>query len=407
VKKPAWSRAEDDLLRQLVDEHGTQWQPVYHAFNEAALGPHRTIDTLRVRFNRLVHTGEASEPKRGLRPGAAAWTPEEDAALLAHLAAGLEVTVIARRMKRSAPSIAHRIGALRVAHPIAAIRAGWQPGEEDSPAAAWDAAKRKTARSIQKHAQQHDAHATIPTDRPIAIAVISDQHIRESGPVELERMEADARLVATTDGMYAILGGDGVDNHIKHHSAMVHGGSSPSQEWMLYEHYLGMFDGKLLAMISGNHDDWTSDMAGPSWVKRLAEDKRLFFAHDEVRLTVDVGGHEYRLLVRHQFRMESAFNQGHAVQRLWEMGSWPFDIGVLCHKHVPYIGTFVKHNLERWAARPGSYQFTSGYARRYGFGTSAPTCPTFVLWPAQRRIVGFLDVREASEYLTLLRGRAA
>jgi len=133
----------------------------------------------------------------------------------------------------------------------------------------------------------------------------------------------------------------------------------------------------------------------------------VFFAPDEVVLDLDVGGQPYRMKVRHQYRFNSTFNQTHSVKRLWEMGEDAFDVGVICHHHTPALEPFLKHGLVRWAARPGSYQLTSGYARRYGHATAFPTCPTFVLWPGSRRIVGFLDVREAAEYLTLLRGSRA
>ena len=58
-----------------------------------------------------------------------------------------------------------------------------------------------------------------------------------------------------------------------------------------------------------------------------------------------------------------------------------------------------------WAARPGSYQVTSGHGRRYGFNHTKPTCPTFLLFPDSHRIVGFRDLWEGVGYLGYLRER--
>jgi len=56
---------------------------------------------------------------------------------------------------------------------------------------------------------------------PIAVSAISDQHIAPGTPVDHERMKWDAEVIRDTPGMYAILGGDGVDNHIKHRAAIM------------------------------------------------------------------------------------------------------------------------------------------------------------------------------------------
>lgn len=409
VARRPWTADADDALLAAVTEHGPKWDLVAVAVGDAT-GVPRTGHGCRMRYvdQRRALGWPAPDPAKRHRPRfESVWTPELDAALLDGIRRGMSYPKIARQMKRSAHSIKNRVAALHATVPIAAIRAGYTPAPEDQPDKMWAAAKQATERGVEKHKTQRLATVTVPTALPIGISVISDQHIRESGPIQLTRMEEDARLVAATPGLFAVLGGDGCDNHLKHHAAMVHGGSAPSHEWQLFEHYLGFFGDKILAVISGNHDDWTSDFAGVSYLQRIVQDKRLFFAPDEVLLDVEVGGQTYRLKVRHQYRFNSAFNNTHSVKRMWEMGDDPFDIGVVCHHHAPGLEPFWKHGLVRWAARPGSYQLTSGYGRRYGHTQPVPTCPTFILWPGDRRIVGFVDVREAAEYLTLLRGKAA
>lgn len=280
---------------------------------------------------------------------------------------------------------------------------------EQDPAVLWERAKKVTSAQIAYQRDRHEAQIGYVTTKPIGIAFISDQHISQSGPVNLERMEQDAQCVASTPGMYAVLGGDGVNNHIKHRAALVNSRSNPGREWVMYDHYLGLFGRRVAAMISGNHDDWTVDFAGVDMIQQIADRRRIFYAPDYVMLDVrlkkdaDDEGVSYRVKIRHQYRYSSSFNQTHSLKRMWEMDQHDFDVGVLCHHHEPAMEPFRKHGKWRWAFRPGSYQHTTSHSRRYGYGWTEPACPTVILWPGEMRMVGFLDVHDAADYLTYAR----
>lgn len=278
----------------------------------------------------------------------------------------------------------------------------------ETPAEMWERAKKATKRDVQRARHLRMADITIPDSAPVLLSAISDQHIRETGPVDIERMEQDAAMIRETDGAYALLGGDGTDNHVKHRAAMAAGGSAPRREWQMYDHYLAMFrpaeaTSKILAMISGNHDEFGKDMTGMDEVAKLARDHAVFYAPDEILLNVTVGTVAYRVKVRHQYRYNSTFNKLHTVQRLWDMGDDDFDIGIVCHHHEGTVGDFQKHGRTIYAARPGSYQITSGYGRRYGFNLTTPTCPSFVLFPDRFKIVAFRDLPDAVFHLNALR----
>jgi hypothetical protein len=277
-----------------------------------------------------------------------------------------------------------------------------EPGYHDTDRL-WESRKTETSRAIQYHDQRHRARIGFPGTKPIALAFISDQHISEGTPSDLAQMERDAILVRDTPGMYGVLGGDGVDNHIKHRTAIIASGSKPGNEWRLYDHYLGFFGHKLAAMISGNHDDWTKDFTDVDVVGMIARKHRIFYAPDYVLLDVEVGKAVYKVKVRHQYRFSSSLNETHTVKRMWSEDGDDFDVGVVCHKHVAALEPFEKHGLVRWALRPGSYQFMSGYSRRFGYTQSLPTCPTMVFLPDRREMHGFRDVRWAASYLTWLR----
>tara|TARA_Y100000310_G_C20638104_1_gene792328 strand:- start:180 stop:1328 length:1149 start_codon:yes stop_codon:yes gene_type:complete len=259
----------------------------------------------------------------------------------------------------------------------------------------WARAEQRAIKDIHK-AKTHGRFNISFASGPIAISCISDQHIAPGSACDFKRMREDAELIRDTPGFYAVFGGDGVDNHIKHRSAMIGAKSSPDDQWRLFDYYLQIFGDKILTIISGNHDYWTKQIGGVDFLASVAKDRKICYAPAEARLRIDVAGQEYSMLVRHQAgRFNSSLNQTHVVKRFWEMNEEPFDIGVIGHHHVAALEMFIKHGEKRYAARPGSYQITSPYAHQYGFSRSIPTCPTFILFPDEKRIVGFDDVRDA------------
>lgn len=263
------------------------------------------------------------------------------------------------------------------------------------PAEMWHAAELDSAKRIEYALKR--SRFTIPKldNRPIGISFASDQHIAPGTPVDFRRMREDAELIAETDGLYAVLGGDGADNHIKIRPAILAARSQPHDQWRLFEYYLSIFAQKIIVFISGNHDAWTDQMAGIDMLANIARSQRLCYAPAEARMNIEVGTQTYRVAVRHQYRFNSSFNQGHTVKQWFRMGEESFDIGVICHHHEAHIEPFEAHGETRWVARPGSYQITSSYSRQFGFNAAVPTCPTFILFPDRRHIVGFRDVRDA------------
>lgn len=265
----------------------------------------------------------------------------------------------------------------------------------------WENAERLSAFNRKKRAEESEAHVNLG-DGPVAISMISDQHIEENGLTDLKAMREDAELIQKTPHLYALLGGDGVNNHIKHRSAMLSARSRPDNEWLMYDHYLRMLNSKLIGITSGNHDLWTLEFGGLDMVRRLAESNRVFYAPHQMYIDVRVGNQTYKIAMRHQYRYNSSINQLHAVHRWYDMGEIPFDIGVICHHHESCIGQFKRHGRQVWGARPGSYQLTSNYAEVYGYNRSTPTCPTFILSGDEHRITGFEDVKVAARMLTSL-----
>lgn len=274
---------------------------------------------------------------------------------------------------------------------------------QSSPEARWKAAELDNAEHIKKAMLMAEFSVELPSE-PCALTFISDQHISLGNTVDLHRMREDAELVAAQDGVFAILGGDATDNHIKHRSAILAARSQPSDQFELFEFYLGIFAHRVLVGIAGNHDLWTNQFAGVDVLGMLMKQQRVCYAPDEAIITVSVGKQAYKIGMRHQFRLNSTFNQTHAVKQWFRVGEHDWDIGCIGHHHEGAVEPFYGHGLERWACRPGSYQITSAFSRQFGYSKTRPTCPTFVLSPSEREIVGFHNLKHGLTYLKAIRG---
>lgn len=278
------------------------------------------------------------------------------------------------------------------------------PPESSTPEARWRAAEIDNAEHIRKALLMARFSVELPGE-PCAITFISDQHVSLGNTVDLARMREDAELVASQDGVYAVLGGDACDNHIKHRSAVLAARSQPSDQFELFEWYLSIFAHRVLVAISGNHDLWTNQIAGVDVLGNLLHRNRVCYAPDEALLEIKLGSQTYKVGMRHQYRFNSSFNQTHTVKQWFKNGDYDWDIGCIGHHHVSSVEPFWVHGIERWACRPGSYQITSAYARQFGFGATCPKCPTFVVYPDRREIVGFHDLRPALRLLSAERGK--
>lgn len=270
----------------------------------------------------------------------------------------------------------------------------------EKPEDLWQHVESKNKKYVAEAENRDTFTAVFKTERPIGISFISDQHISPNTPCDLHRMRVDAEYVAQTDGLYACLMGDGVDNHIKHRAAVINAKTSPAEQYKLYDYYLSLFKDKIVVMCSGNHDLWTEDMAGVDLVKHLADANKIHYSKHQAIINMTVGEIPYKLAFRHQYKMGSTLNQTHAVKQWLRLGDDEFDIGAIGHHHESAIESFIYRGIERWVCRPGSYQLTSGFTNKYGFNVSVPTCPTFILYPKTREIVGFSNLYKAGAFLT-------
>lgn len=315
-------------------------------------------------------------------------TDEQRAAIARRLATGATYRAVAADVGLSASSVSKVAAELRAgrapapaADPqldraVERLREA-APDEDDEPQEAWRAAAREARRVIRK-AVDGSRFAWRAPGKHLLLTVLSDLHIG-SPATDYDAMERDARLIRSTPNCYCVLAGDQVDNHLKHRGAIINSEMAPSKQYLLFEYWLRMVGDRCLVVTSGNHDAWTVSHAGVDVLARIVQERRVFYARHEAYLDLQVGGQTYVVGVRHQYRLNSSFNQTHSPKQWLRLGEREFDVGVIGHHHEHALESTVYRGRARYVTRPGSYQVTSGYSADLGYNRSVPTCPTFLL----------------------------
>lgn len=259
----------------------------------------------------------------------------------------------------------------------------------------WKHIEEDTSEYLEVELEANQRTLALDGNQPVGITFLADQHIGSQG-TDHKRAREDAELVARTDGLFAILGGDTYDNHIKHLAAIINSKSPPTDQIKMFLYYIGLFKHKILAIISGNHEWWTKQFAGIDVLKMFMEQERISYSAHEFKLTLTLSTQQYRILVKHKTRFNSAFNVTHTIKQHWRLGDWDFDIGFRGDEHQASIEPFQAHGRQHWAARGGTYQLISEHADLRGHTRPPlPLCPTFILYPREHRIDGYEDLHKA------------
>jgi len=281
-------------------------------------------------------------------------------------------------------------------------------GQEDIEL--WEYKKKKAQRYIKKTEKEGHFYYDFKDNKAKAIAIFSDQHFGNDG-VDYELAEQHAKIIANSENMYCMMGGDAVDNFIKLNLAtpLINKTSSPKEEVKLFRQYLRFFkpnDGevtdKIIGMISGNHDRRTKDVSGLDIFGHLVEENKIWYAPNEVRLEIKVGCQLYKIAMRHQYKFNSALNRSNTVQRWYDEGEDTFDVGIVCHNHQFEVKQYVKHGKIIIAIRPGTYKISDTFGREQGYAKSVPVMPVVVFSPDKHVMESFKFPEEASEYVRSL-----
>lgn len=245
---------------------------------------------------------------------------------------------------------------------------------------------------------------TIDTDSPIGLCFPSDWHVGGSG-VLYAMLRRDNILMSSHARMYSILGGDWGNNFVI--NELLHAGESDifragEQQKTVFERELSILDP--LAVGVGNHDGWLRRVSGLDPANTWLGSMRPYAIEEGGVIELTVGNILYRVWRRHKPRRRRADDPCFSVQWEYRNGNTDFDIGVLEHDHVPWVGRFNGHtrddgSTDRVAIRTGTYKTTDSYAIENGYQFGSHKIPSVVLWPDKRRMMPVLGLEDLQDIL--------
>ncbi len=346
-----WSAAELDTLRRALTEEQLT-VPQAHA----RYFPHRSY-----------HSVKQMMSKRG-------WGAFNQLKLGAHA------------LERAVPAAAH------------GAKAASEEQSDDAFLAQWF---RETDTACRFYTEGHVAELTVTTGRPVHVTFSSDWHVSASGATYGRELAAYLDALAATPDAVGIAVGDLLDLNIRHGPTDMRGAPT---ELRVLRLLLSKVKDRLI-VLSGNHDERTTQLTGISALAETCRELGIPFFRDEVCLFVThvgpKGAVTARRMVaaRHAYYRDSTLNWTHKIWRWYESADWPAAPGEPDGPGVKPVALAVGHSHQgatetrMYGRKPvhglalGPWQAGSRYSAFKGFTPSGPTAPVVTLPPTMREAV--------------------
>lgn len=173
-----------------------------------------------------------------------------------------------------------------------------------------DRMKRRQAEMLETDRRIN--HAEIAFPQTILLNFIGDTHIgaRET---DYARLEKEIELIANTPNSYVVFIGDITDTFFFNPAQMTELEQIPEQ----VQYFNSLMDylkekKKLLAMVTGNHELWTTKLGMNMYDLHSAD---VYYMEGIAYLTLHVGEQDYRVTIMHKPRGHSIYNATHPELR--------------------------------------------------------------------------------------------
>lgn len=170
----------------------------------------------------------------------------------------------------------------------------------------------------------------IDTDKPVAIAFLSDLHLGNGG-IDYELLKQTGEIIKEHPLAYCITGGDITDSLFFDYGEEI----LNMQEQYVYMHKLLSWVGpdNILAGILGNHEAWSRKSGITNYIEFSNNLQRPLLRGISF-VDLKIGKIPYRLMLAHRFRGESMYNPTHQQNRA-NRELQGADVVMAAHTHKP------------------------------------------------------------------------
>jgi len=245
---------------------------------------------------------------------------------------------------------------------------------------------------------------TINIPHSCLVVMIADCHFG-SKYTDVYLAEEVKKSCVNNDRVYALYNGDLVDYEgsgppdIKYDQVFAH----PRTTRGMAEAYIREFNGSMLLMLTGCHDNWTYRWTGETFTERLRKyiPTRAVF-NDSVMLNLDVGDQRYYGHVAHKAgKGSSRYNPSHGLfQELRE--DFDGDFVVSAHKHRPGIAVQFIRQGTALAINCGAFKRIDFFSNK-NYLQQPLSIPAVYFDAEEHKMIPFFDWRDGIRYINGLK----
>lgn len=250
----------------------------------------------------------------------------------------------------------------------------------------------RAMRDMQKAKEEMDtkqvkATIEITDDKPIAIAFWSDWHEGALG-VDYDLLDRDTDLIANTEGLYWIGGGDYKDNYQSHGhvGAQYEQIIQPGMQDIAVKYRMSKVSHNNLALVRGCHDDWDKKQSDKDFISELCDITGAINLWHGGDVFIELGELTYHFKCRHKYKFESALNKENAMRRIMEVQG-ACDVALSAHLHDPYLMDGRLQGDYRILGRAGSYKVWDEFGQKLAGYKGYPRVPCVILYPDRKEMI--------------------
>jgi hypothetical protein len=235
---------------------------------------------------------------------------------------------------------------------------------------------------------------------PFMLLPLSDLHIG-SGGVDYQSLKKHLDFIKRNP-VYTILVGDLADNFspIKHPTAMKEDVVSPTDQWAVARSFFREYEDKILAVVSGNHDEWTGAV-GIDIYRWLTEDLNIPLLKGGGLLRLNIDDAQFKVRLWHKIaRLNSQFNYTHAGKQALRLAGDDSDVIITGDKHLGGIEQTHIGDKKRTIVQLGTFKVEDSFGRSQGFvQRPKPFYPVLMFFPNTHNIEAVENLDQAEELI--------
>ena len=244
-----------------------------------------------------------------------------------------------------------------------------------------------------------------------AIVYYSDWHVGSMWTQGLLILK-EAGIIARTDGMYCMFGGDATDEGIPagpHPAITIEQVMPPAMQREVAGRIARLMGSKMKLMISGCHDWWSINAADYNFIAEIAKTIGCPYVGGGTKYYLQCkGGAEYCGVYHHKAKGYSQYNPLHPCVRRAIFHEQDADIICVAHEHLIAVAKWIIGDRMRYMARTSTRKPFDMYASKLGADErrfKGMDVPVLLLHGSEKKAQWVTGIERAANLLTNLRKR--